>query len=194
MLSEVSFRPPLLGTDRLLLRGYEPSDKAAIFEYASDVETAQYMLWERHRTIADAETFLDGFVSENYAAEALDYAICERDRSERVIGGIGVYQRSLSHKTMELGYILHRDFWGRGYVPEAGRALLRRAFQTTDVERIYAPIFEENEKSRRAAEKMGLKFEGIHRSALAIRGSRCSEAVYAIIRDDLTEAAAPTAQ
>src|SRR5690606_27985463 len=84
MLSEVSFRPPLLGTDRLLLRGYEPSDKAAILEYASDVETAQYMLWERHRTIADAETFLDGFVSENYAAEALDYAICERDRSERV--------------------------------------------------------------------------------------------------------------
>src|SRR5690606_24788076 len=130
-------------------------------------------------------TFLEGFVSENYAAQALDYVICEKDHPGRVIGGMGVYFRSLSHKTMELGYILHRDFWGRGYVPEAGRALLLHAFLTTDVERIYAPIFEESDKSRRAAAKIGRRFEGIHRSALLVRGRRYDEAIYAIIRADL---------
>ena len=188
MLTEIPFRPPRLETERLVLRGYESSDNAAIFDYASDLETTKYVFWERHRTLADAETFLEGFVSENYVAKSLDYAICEKDRPGRVIGGMGVYLRSQPHNTMELGYILHRDFWGRGYVPEAGRALLLHAFRTTDVERIYAPIFEENEKSRRAAEKIGLRFEGIHRSALLIRGRRYSEASYAIIRADLAPA------
>lgn len=185
MLAEIPFRPPRLETARLILRGYEPSDKAAIYDYASDIETTKYVFWERHRELADAETFLEGFVSENYTAKAFDYAICEKHRPERVIGGIGVYFRSVPHQTMELGYILHRDFWGRGYVPEAGRTLVLHAFHTTDVERIYAPILEENEKSRRAAEKMGLRFEGVHRGALLIRGKRSSEAIYAILRADL---------
>lgn len=51
--------------------------------------------------------------------------------------------------------------------------------------RIYAPIFAENVKSRRAAEKMGLRFEGILRSSIEYRGIRRDEAMYAILRTDL---------
>ncbi len=59
------------------------------------------------------------------------------------------------------------------------------AFRTTKVERIYAPIFAENAKSRRAAEKMGLRFEGVLRSCVEFRGERRDEAIYAIVRGDL---------
>ncbi len=66
--------------------------------------------------------------------------------------------------------MLARDRWGRGYAPEAARALLDHAFLTTPVERVFAPIFAENVKSRRAAEKMGLTLEGVLRSSPQLAG------------------------
>ena len=183
-LSTVPWRPPVLRTDRLVLRGYEPADAAAIFDYASDAETTRYMAWDRHQSIEDARMFLNGMVAGNYLAHRLDYAICLVDQPSRAIGGVGVYSQSGPHRVMELGYILARPHWGQGLGPEAVRQLLAQAFDTTDVERMYAPIFAENTRSRRLAEKVGLTLEGVFRSALAFRGRRWDEAIYSILRDD----------
>jgi [ribosomal protein S5]-alanine N-acetyltransferase len=181
-LRDVAWRPPPLVTDRLLLRGWEPHDLDAVFAYASDPEVTLFMSWERHRSPDDARAFLDVFIADNYAARELDYCLCLRDDPSTAIGGVGLYRRP--HETMELGYVLRRRSWGQGIVPEAGRRLVRHAFETTDVFRIHAPIFAENAKSRRAAKKIGLRFEGVLRSAVALRGRRWDTAIYAIVRDD----------
>ena len=180
-LSDVRWRPPRLETARLLLRGWEPTDVEAVFAYASDPEVTPFMSWDRHRSPADSWAFLDGFVAPHYAGEELDYCICLRG-DPAAIGGLGIYRRP--HGTMELGYVLRRDAWGNGFVPEAGRRLIRHAFETTDVARIYAPIDARNAKSRRAAEKMGLALEGVLRSAVEYRGQRSDVAIYSILRDD----------
>jgi ribosomal-protein-alanine N-acetyltransferase len=184
-LANVQFRPPRIETERLVLRGYEPTDASAIFLYASDPETTQYMGWNRHTSLADAHLFLDCIVKTHYEQTELDYAITKRAGEERVIGGIGVFWNPREHRVMELGYILARDHWGSGLVPEAGRALLRHAFTSTDVERIFAPIFADNRKSRRAAEKLGLRLDGVLRSNREVRGVRRDEAIYSILRVDL---------
>jgi len=184
-LAEVSWRPPPITTERLILRGYEPSDADGIFGYASDPEVTPFMAWPRHRSIDDAHSFLDGWVAPNYGQEGLDYAIALREQPDVIIGGTGAYWRPLSHHVMEIGYILARPHWGKGYMPEAGRALIRRVFETTTAMRIFAPIFAPNSKSRRAAEKMGLKFEGILRGAVEYHGKRWDEAMYAVVREDL---------
>jgi ribosomal-protein-alanine N-acetyltransferase len=181
-LADVAWRPPRLETERILLRGYEPSDAAAIFSYASDPEVTPFMAWERHQSPDEARAFLDGWVAEKYAARELDYCLCLRSDPATAIGGMGLYWRSREHGTMELGYVLRAAAWGQGLVPEAGRRLIRHAFETTGVERIYAPIFAENAKSRRAAEKMGLSFEGVLRSSARHRGRWWDQAIYAIVR------------
>jgi ribosomal-protein-alanine N-acetyltransferase len=182
-LSDVTWRPPRLETDRLLLRGWEPTDVEAVYAYASDPEVTPFMAWDRHRALADSQTFLDVWVAEQYAGQELDYCMCLRSDPADALGGIGLYWRSRPHGTMELGYVLRRSAWGNGFVPEAGRRLIRHAFETTEVARIFAPIFAQNTKSRRAAEKMGLEFEGVMRSAALHRGLRWDEAIYAILRD-----------
>lgn len=184
-LETVRWRPRPLKTERLLLRGYEPSDCERIFAYASDPEVTPFMAWERHKTIADSRNFLDSFAAMNYRARELDFAICERSRPEVVIGGMGVYWRSRAHGVMELGYVLDKAYWGRGYVPEAGRCLMRFAFETLEVHRIYAPVLSENEKSRRAALKMGMTLDGILRSSLMLRGRRWDEAVFSMLRSEM---------
>ena len=186
-LSAVTWRPPLLQTDRLLLRGWEATDLEAVFAYASDPEVTRFVSFARHRSLADSLAFLDGLVAEHYAAQEVDYCICLRSDPAVSIGGLGVYRRP--HRTMELGYVLRRSAWGNGFVPEAGRRLIRHAFETTVVARIFAPLFAPNAKSRRAAEKMGLRFEGVLRSAIECRGERWDEAIYSILREERPQCA-----
>ncbi|HEY4103614.1 MAG TPA: GNAT family N-acetyltransferase [Polyangiaceae bacterium] len=183
-LNEVGWRPPMLETERLVLRGYEPSDAAAIYAYASDPDVTPYMSFDRSRHIDDVHTFLHRRVAAEYQEQELTYALALRETPQIQIGGVGLYWRPRIHRVMELGYILAKPQWGNGYVPEAAGALMRYAFRHTDVERIFAPIFADNQKSRRAAEKMGLKFEGIQRSALEYRGRRWDEAIYAVLRGE----------
>jgi ribosomal-protein-alanine N-acetyltransferase len=184
-LNEVTWRPPTIETERLILRGYEPSDAPAIYVYASDPEVTPFMAWNRSRNIEDVHTFLNEGVARLYAAEELSYALTLREAPNFVIGGVGVIWRPRAHRVLELGYILTKLHWGNGYVPEASLALMRFAFQNTDVARIFAPIFAANSKSRRCAEKIGLKFEGVQRSAHEYRGQRWDEAFYAILRGEL---------
>jgi ribosomal-protein-alanine N-acetyltransferase len=183
-LSDVIWRPPRLETDRLLLRGWEPTDVEAVFAYASDPEVTRFVSWDQHRSLADSRIFLDGFVAEHYAAQEVDYCFCLLSDPAVAIGGLGVYWSSRPHKTMELGYVLRRSAWGNGFVPEAARRLICYAFETTDAARIFAPIFAQNAGSRRAAEKMGLKFEGVLRSTIQYRGARWDEAIYSILREE----------
>jgi ribosomal-protein-alanine N-acetyltransferase len=182
-LADVAWRPPPLETERLLLRGWEPADLAAVFAYASDPEVTCFMAWDQHRSIDDSRAFLD-LVAEQYGNHELDYCFCRRTDPTTAIGGVGLYWRRPPPGTMELGYVLRKSAWGNGFAPEACRRLIGHAFDTTDVERIFAPIFAENTKSRRAAEKMGLAVEGVLRSAAVYRGRRWDQAVYAVVRAD----------
>jgi cupin fold WbuC family metalloprotein len=186
-IARVSWRPPALFTERLLLRGYEPADAEAISHYATDPETTRYLAWDRHQSIDDAVTFLNVLVAHNYRTEQLDYAICLKGAPERVVGGIGVYLRSPQHERYEMGYVLTRAHWGKGLVPEAGRRLLEFLFANTSAERVETPILTPNARSRRAAEKMGQRFDGILRSALFLHGQRWDEALYSRVRSDLAK-------
>ena len=183
-LSDVEWRPPVIETERLVLRGREPADVEAIFQFASDPEVTPYMAWPRSRTLADVWDFLDGLTAYHYEQEELDYGIALRSAPDVLIGGVGVYWRPREHRVMDLGYVLAKEHWGQGYAPEAARALIRYAFRTTRVQRIFAPIFAENAKSRRAAEKIGLTLEGVLRSSVEFNGVRRDEAIYAVIRGE----------
>ncbi len=58
----------------------------------------------------------------------------------------------------ELGYWLGRPFWGRGYMPEAAAALLRRGFETLGMTTVWCGYYEGNDKSRRVQEKLGFVY------------------------------------
>jgi ribosomal-protein-alanine N-acetyltransferase len=184
MLSEVAFRPPVIQTERLLLRPWDPNDADAVYAYASDPEVARYMFWHRHESVADAHFFLNEIVAEGYDKGWFSYALCSLELPELAIGGVSLEWKPEEHQVMELGYVLARDHWGKGYVPEAARTLLGHAFSTTPVERVFAPIFSENVKSRRAAEKIGLTLEGVLRSSLSLRGRRWDQSIYSLLRSD----------
>ena len=71
-LSDVPWRPPVIETERLVLRGYEPTDAPGILRYASDPEVTRFMAWDPCRNLDDVNGFLNGAIAPHYQACELD--------------------------------------------------------------------------------------------------------------------------
>jgi RimJ/RimL family protein N-acetyltransferase len=58
----------------------------------------------------------------------------------------------------ELGYWLGRDYWGKGYATEAGRRVIRHAFEDLGSKAVWCCYYEGNERSKRVQEKLGFSY------------------------------------
>ncbi len=65
---------------------------------------------------------------------------------------------------IEIGYILKKSAWGKGYATEATKRLLKFAFEETPLEELVATTNSENTASQRVLEKSGLVYEGMRRA------------------------------
>ena len=65
---------------------------------------------------------------------------------------------------IEIGYMLKKSAWGKGFATEACKRLLKFAFEDSPLEEIYATIDEENIASRNVLLKSGLEYQGIMRA------------------------------
>lgn len=147
----------MIETERLVLRKWKETDAESLFEYAKDPDVGPIAGWPPHRS---EEESLD--VIRNVLNGAECYAICEKG-SDRAIGAIELIMNGHIDKTKrddecELGYWLGKPFWGRGYMPEAARAILRRGFEELCMNIIWCGYYEGNKKSKRVQEKLGFVY------------------------------------
>ena len=144
----------ILETDRLILRKWEETDAASLYEYAKDPEVGPIAGWPVHKTIEES---LD--VIKTVFNDAECYAICEKG-SHKAIGAIALKLNGCTDMTerddeCELGYWLGKPFWGRGYMPEAAREILRHGFEDLGMTTIWCGYYDGNNKSKRVQEKVG---------------------------------------
>jgi RimJ/RimL family protein N-acetyltransferase len=156
--------PPVLSTARLVLRPMGPDDAAAVQKWAGDFEVADTALNIPH-------PYPDGLADEWIAMhgrawregrEAV-FAITAR-ADGTLMGAIGLAGIDARHRHAEMGYWLGRPFWNLGLATEAARAVLRFAFDTLDLERVFAHHFVRNPASGRVLEKIGMVHEGVLRA------------------------------
>lgn len=171
--------PPVIETERLILRRVTRADEADIFAYASDPEATRFMLWETHKTREDTRAFIEYTLKEYETGRHWDYAF-ELKSEQRLIGTGGVFNKVDVHCT-EIGYIISREYWGRGLVPEAMGALTDYLFTRANVHRIEAKHFLENEKSGRVMQKLGMSYEGTLKDKLFARNAYQTVKLYAMI-------------
>ena len=144
-------------TDRLILRPWVESDAEALYVYARDNEVGPIAGWPPHKSVEES---LD--VIRNVFNGTECYAICEKG-SDKAIGAIELKLNGHTDMTdrddeCELGYWLGREFWGRGYMPEAVKRLLRHGFETLNMTTIWCGYYDGNYKSKRVQDKVGFVY------------------------------------
>jgi len=173
---------PDLETERLLLRKMRPSDAGAMFAYASDPEVTRFVLWETHASIQDSENFLR-FAGEGYERGDFGGWGVVLKASGDFVGTCGM-ESAPEHSRAELGYVLAREHWGRGLMPEAVRRVIRFCFEQMDLNRVEARCIAENTASARVMEKADMSHEGTLRGREYIKGAYRDMKMYSILRSE----------
>lgn len=175
--------PPEIKTDRLVLRRMKRTDADDMYEYARRPEVTTYLLWSPHKNKQFTERYLSYLQSRYRLGEFYDWAVTMKD-SGKMIGTCGFTSFDFANNSAEIGYVLNPDYWGQGIAPEAMNAVIGVGFLTLGFHRIEAKYMEGNERSRRAAEKVGMTFEGVSKGAMIIKGKYESIGVSAILAEE----------
>jgi RimJ/RimL family protein N-acetyltransferase len=174
---------PELNTERLLLRGFSLADKEDVIELAGAREIAAKTLSIPHPLKPeDAEKWLKDKKNSYSKNKEIAWAICARTEGH-LMGAIGL---SLNDKndSAELGFWMGKPYWGRGYTTEAGREVLNYAFGQLKLNRVEAYHMTGNNASGRVLEKLGMKYEGLHRQRIKKWEEFKDVKCFAILRSD----------
>lgn len=170
-------------TDRLILRKVTVEDSRQMFtNWASDSVVTKYLTWEPYQNVEEVAAYLK--TKENdYQDDDHFYWGIELKENHQLIGTISVVEYHKAIKTMEIGYVIGREWWYQGYTAEALAAVCDFLFRTTSVQRLEAFHDAENMNSGNVMKKCGFAFEGLLRQRGENNRGIVDECIYSLLRE-----------
>lgn len=147
-------------TPRLMLRPVTQADLATTHAYAGDLENTRFMMFLPYADEDETAAYLQEAEAQwrMDAPERYEFAICLNHQNGAHIGGLTLYMQE-DRTEAELGWVLHKAYWRKGYVTEAAQALMDFA-RSIGVRRVFACCDSENVASYKTMEKLGLHLCG----------------------------------
>lgn len=139
--------------DGFLLRNLEVEDVSDMYAYLSDEQTLRYLRFPHDMSIDELLVILQEeylpytklAVSSCWCLEALD--------SGQVVGHVRLYDVTMSSAHVEA--VLHRAWWGRGWMKQVLTRLIETAFTMWGLQELYADIDACNQRSERLFRQLG---------------------------------------
>ena len=147
----------ILESERLILREWKQSDLDDFFAYASVEGVGEMAGWPHHPNKEKSQEILDKFILEKKT-----FAIVYKENN-KVIGSLGVEKYCLEsvlseffdYKGREIGYVLAKDYWGKGLMQEAVKLVIDYLFNVLDYDFLLCGYYDFNHQSKRVQEKCG---------------------------------------
>ena len=160
MIAPIDVSGVRLETERLLLRPWKPEDLSDFYEYARVDGVGQMAGWLPHKSMEESEEILNKFIEHKKT-----FAIVSK-ADGKAIGSVGIEPYGMEEKLSEffdyqgreIGFVLSKDYWGRGLMTEAVKAVVAYCFEKLDYDFLLCGHFEWNRQSARVQEKCGYKF------------------------------------
>lgn len=174
----------ILETERIILRPWIQSDLQDFYEYAKVDGVGQMAGWTPHASIEMSQQILNNFINEKKT-----FAI-QLKKNCKVIGSLGLEELSMeldepytNMRGREIGYVLSKDYWGKGIMPEVVKRVIRYCFEEEQYKFLLCSHSSLNNQSKRVIEKCGFTF--IKESPrININGEECISKYY-ILRNIL---------
>ncbi|WP_025030329.1 GNAT family N-acetyltransferase [Nitratireductor aquibiodomus] len=149
-----------LETERLILRDWRDEDRPFFHRVNSDETVMEFFPFRRNREEADA---MMDFIREGIAQNGFGFAAAALKETGEPIGFVGLHRPSglsnLPKGTIEIGWRLAPEFWGKGYVTEAARAWLAYGFETLGLDEIVSFAVVDNDRSIAVMRRIGMRHD-----------------------------------
>jgi RimJ/RimL family protein N-acetyltransferase len=149
---------PTIETERLILRAFAPDDVHPLHRLMQDADVMRYVGDRRVPTLQETWRAVAGWIG-HWALRGYGmWAVQERENGA-VVGRAGIINPA-DWPGPEVGYLLGRAWWGRGYATEAAAAAMDWGFTTIGFERLISLIDPANAASIAVAERLGETLDG----------------------------------
>ncbi len=145
-------------TSRLILVPLDPKYLVSTHAYANDIENTKYMVHLPNADIEETRSFLEEVYEEWQKENPVFYEFAILLGQEH-IGAVSIYLNQENNEG-ELGWIINKKYWGRGYATEGASAIVKFAHEELDIRRFIAHCDSENISSYKVMEKLGLSLAG----------------------------------
>lgn len=157
MNAKVDISGVRLETERLILREWNLQDLDDFFEYASIPEVGPMAGWPPHENKEISLEILKRFINGKKT-----FAIVYKENN-KTIGSLGIEEYGLEDKLTEfipyqgrsIGYVLSKDYWGKGLMPEALKEVINYCFNDLNYDFLLSGHFDFNHRSCKVQEKCG---------------------------------------
>jgi ribosomal-protein-serine acetyltransferase len=170
---------------RTMLRPLTEDDVGPMFALV-DANRAYLRRWlpwvDGASTVESIRGFMRGVQAQAAEGKSLELTI-EHDGA--LAGMCGFRSLDRVNRAGEIGYWLREDRGGCGIMSACCRALVRHGFETLALNRISLAAAVENTRSRRVAERLGFRMEGVLREAEWLYDHFVDHAVYSLLRRDM---------
>jgi RimJ/RimL family protein N-acetyltransferase len=181
--------PLPIETERLVLRKFKDQDVLDILAYSTDSDfwLARNLDWKPTEEGIRAYWDMQRNVEPEADPDWLALVIQLKDL-DKVIGntGIGIIKIG-EHKQGTIGWLLGSAYRGKGYATEAVKALLSFGFVEMRLHRISARTGQDNIRSWRLMERIGMRREAHFWKSHMVKGEWRDELVYALLAEEWRE-------
>jgi ribosomal-protein-alanine N-acetyltransferase len=151
----------VIQTERLMLREFTMDDAEAMYQnWAKDAEVTKFLRWQPHANLDVTRELLRQWVSSYEDPSYYSWLIVLKDENVP-IGSIGIFDVSEMDESAEIGYCMGKNWWGKGLMTEALKAVIQFGFEEVGFNRLEAFYNINNPASGRVMQKAGVKLEGI---------------------------------
>jgi RimJ/RimL family protein N-acetyltransferase len=159
----------VIETDRLLLRRPAAHDAEAVAEATADEEVMRFIGLGKTSTFDESHAHVE-WMQRAWSEDGFGPFIVVRKADAATLGDVGLFawdptiwrpgiRSEIGDAEIELGWMLTRDAWGRGYASEAAAAARDWALSELRPPRLISLIHPQNDRSMRVATKIGEHFE-----------------------------------
>ncbi len=157
-----------LRTERLQLRLPKASDVEDIHRIFCDDAGMTYWSGPAHQDLAETARWLAPILDDPQGSQ-FDYFI---DYEGRLIGKLGCW------RVPEIGFILAKDYWGRGFAQEALRAFIAHMRLQRVSDHLWADVDPRNIRSKALLEKYGFRWTGSEKNTMKTHIGWCDSDYY----------------
>ncbi len=171
---------PNLESARLVFKQFEERDSQAMFELRSNPKVMRYMDSYSYKSIQEATLAIQKNNKAFEEKKGLNWTIFEKE-SNQFIGYFGFWQFFRHNCRAEIGYALHPDYWGKGYMDETFKTMLRFAFEQFGLHSISANVNPNNKSSIRLLEKNNFVQEAYFKEDYFFDGQYIDSLIFSLL-------------
>lgn len=143
----------------ICFKSLSTNDVKEIHNYASDEEVSRFIGWNLMSTLNETREHIETMIKRETEGTHL-YASIVLKSTQAIIGTAMIFNFDKEANHAEIGYVFHKEYWGKGYGTESVNLMSDFALKSLNLHKLHARVVDSNIGSARILSKNGYELEG----------------------------------